>query len=110
MDGTSWSVDPHFLLARTYFILFIFEFYVLDELEVTFMFRRLPTWVRRESLRNSAPSSIGTESLNKGNRPMSLKTWRENIFCFLRRIRGSREEGRGEGERRERERFALRTA
>jgi len=29
-----------------------------------------------------------------------LKTWRENIFCFLRRIRGSREEGRGEGERR----------
>lgn len=66
-----WSVNPHFLTSIHILDMYLFvELYILAELEMTVIFKRLPTWVRR-NLRNLAHSCSGTGNLDSQNQPES---------------------------------------
>lgn len=68
---TFWSVNPHFptCIHILYMYLFV-ELYIIAELGMTVIFKRLPTWVRR-NLRNLAHRGSGIRSLDSQNQPES---------------------------------------
>lgn len=64
-----WPVNPHFPTSNHILSMYLFvELYILVELGMTVIFKRLPTWIRR-NLRNLAHGDSVRRSLDSQNQP-----------------------------------------